>query len=105
MCDSLKVLLKECNERIKILNEDRLISNEKKRVLIKENNRIIVRIQQLLLLDLTKHDKHYFKCDVCGKFISYDDFEKGKVKTDYTPETPFECERITHVHRRCPHEL
>ncbi len=49
----------------------------------------------------TKHDRCYFKCDVCGKFIGYAEFERGEIKTDYKPETLYECEKITHVHKHC----
>lgn len=46
-----------------------------------------------------KHDRHYFKCDVCGKFIGYAEFERDEIKTEYRPETVYEWEKITHVHK------
>ncbi len=55
----------------------------------------------LVIGSATKHDKHYFKCDICGKFIGYAEFERDEIKTDYRPETVYECEKITHVHKHC----
>jgi hypothetical protein len=42
-----------------------------------------------------------FRCDICGKFIGYTEFERDEIRTDYKPETVYECERITHVHKHC----
>lgn len=47
------------------------------------------------------YDRHYFKCDICGKFIGYTEFERGEIETDYIPETVYECEKITHIHKNC----
>jgi hypothetical protein len=55
----------------------------------------------LVIGSSTKHDRHYFKCDVCGKFIGYVEFERDEIKTDYRPETVYECEKITHIHKHC----
>jgi len=55
----------------------------------------------LVIGSATKHDRHYFKCDVCGKFIGYAEFERDDIKTEYRPETLYECEKITHIHKHC----
>jgi hypothetical protein len=42
-----------------------------------------------------------FKCDICGKFIGYNEFEREEIKIDYRAETLYKCEKITHVHKHC----
>ncbi|MBC7088725.1 MAG: hypothetical protein H5T96_09725 [Tissierellales bacterium] len=42
-----------------------------------------------------------FRCDICGRFIGYDEFEKKEIETYYKPETLYESELISHTHKKC----
>ena len=46
-----------------------------------------------------RHGK-VFRCQKCGKFISYKEIDEGKVKVDYTPDTEYtiECTEFAHLH-------
>jgi len=46
-----------------------------------------------------RHGK-VFRCQNCGKFISYKEIEDGKIKVDYTPDTEYtvECTEFVHLH-------
>ncbi len=41
-----------------------------------------------------------FKCDVCGKFISYDDIP-GKVKTEFILDSEYTTETTSFTHLHC----
>lgn len=47
----------DIKERINLIENDKLIDSEKKKIIIKENNMIYVRCQQLLLGKITKNNK------------------------------------------------
>ncbi len=55
----------------------------------------------LVIGSATKHDRRYFKCDVCGKFIGYAEFERDEIKTEYRPDTVYTSEKFTYVHKHC----
>ena len=42
-----------------------------------------------------------FRCHVCGKFISYKDFDNSNVHIDYTPDTQFTVESYKYAHKPC----
>jgi len=42
-----------------------------------------------------------FRCKVCGKFISYKDFDSNNVKVDFTPDTQFTVESYEYAHKPC----
>jgi hypothetical protein len=42
-----------------------------------------------------------FRCHVCGKFISYKDFDNSNVDIDYTPDTQFTVENYKYAHKPC----
>jgi len=46
-----------------------------------------------------RHGK-VFRCQKCGKFISYKEIDEGKIKVDYTPDTEYtvECTEFIHLH-------
>lgn len=48
---------------------------------------------------LVKNNK--FKCDICGKFIGYDEFDKNDIKIEFTPDTYYSVETIKFVHKKC----
>lgn len=41
------------------------------------------------------------KCTICGKFISYKDFEQDKITADYTPDTELSIEETEFTHDEC----
>ena len=41
------------------------------------------------------------RCEVCGRFIGMDEFERGEIKTDAEPDSHFGPEKIEHIHREC----
>ena len=42
----------------------------------------------------------FFRCEVCGKFVSHKDFDNGKIKYFYDcPDSPFEPSGI--AHKKC----
>lgn len=41
-----------------------------------------------------------FKCDVCGKWIAYDDIP-DKVKTNFTPDSEYTTEAMSFTHLHC----
>lgn len=51
---SIKTLILEINERINLIKEDKYIDKQKKAIIIRENKRILVRCQQLILNGLSK---------------------------------------------------
>jgi hypothetical protein len=34
-------------------------------------------------------DRHWNRCDVCGKFIAFDDFDHGAIRCMITPDSHF----------------
>ena len=46
-------------------------------------------------------NKNPLKCEICGKFISYKDFEQNKVKTEFTFDTEFTSESYEFYHIEC----
>ncbi len=52
--ETLQILKREIEQRISILENDNLICKSKKAILIKENTKFLVRVQQLLLPYLNK---------------------------------------------------
>lgn len=41
------------------------------------------------------------RCSICGKFISYLEIEKEKVKIEYTPDTEYTIEKTEFTHKKC----
>lgn len=44
---------------------------------------------------------HPLQCTHCGKFISNEDYENGKVKIEFIPDTEFTLEEVYYTHRSC----
>lgn len=50
-------------------------------------------LEHRYLCEVVMKYEQWNKCDICGKFIAYDDFDKGAIRelvtydTEYTPET------------------
>lgn len=42
-----------------------------------------------------------FRCDICGKFISYRQIDMGLIKTEFTPDTQVTTEKTTFTHKHC----
>ena len=42
-----------------------------------------------------------FRCTICGRYISYSDIEKNKVKINFTPDTQFTIEKTEMTHKKC----
>ena len=45
--------------------------------------------------------KHQPRCELCGKFISYKDFEQNNVRIHFIPDTHFSAEKIEYTHSKC----
>jgi hypothetical protein len=45
--------------------------------------------------------KDWVKCAICGQFISNKDFERGLVKSHFTPDTHFGPEESEFEHVKC----
>ena len=52
-----------------------------------------------------KKGNQWNRCQYCGKFIGYKDFDDDKVITDFTPDTIYTAEKIEHYHLRCAKKL
>ena len=57
---------------------------------------------------LSKLDKTYitahgriFRCDVCGKFISYKEIDDDEVENKFTPDSEFTIEETLFTHKKC----
>ncbi|MCP4984873.1 MAG: hypothetical protein GY928_02050 [Colwellia sp.] len=73
----LKTLISECEERISILKEDKYISEDNRKELIRENNRFLCRLQELYLLYRVGTDINGEKlCKDCG----YAESARGEYK-------------------------
>lgn len=42
-----------------------------------------------------------FKCEVCGKFISYLELEKVDIEVTYIPDSPFTEEYLAYTCTKC----
>ncbi len=42
-----------------------------------------------------------FRCEICGKFVSYKDINNDKVRVDFTPDTQFTDEKYEFFHNKC----
>ena len=47
-----------------------------------------------------RHGK-VFRCQICGKFISYNEIDKGEIKVEYTPDTEYTVESTEFTHLHC----
>lgn len=41
------------------------------------------------------------RCDVCGRFISQEEFSNGDIDIDFTPDTHFTVEKLEYTHKKC----
>lgn len=50
-----------------------------------------------------KIEKHgsIFRCEVCGKFISYAELDANKADLKFVPDTFFSVERTLFTHKKC----
>lgn len=48
--------------------------------------------------------KNKFKCDICGKFISYKELNDQKIDIKYIPDSHFTSESIKYSHKNCKNE-
>ena len=51
--------------------------------------------------NLTGMGQIYIKCNICGKFIGYSEFENDGVQVDFTPDTEYTIEKTTFTHKKC----
>lgn len=42
-----------------------------------------------------------FRCTICGKFISYNEINKNKIRVEHTPDTEFTVENTEFTHWSC----
>lgn len=70
----METLIKELEDRIKELERDERIDSEKKRILIRENNRILCRCQQLFLDALPKQKNFELDREFEKGGYNYSDF-------------------------------
>jgi hypothetical protein len=45
--------------------------------------------------------KNPIKCGICGRFISYKDFDNDKIISDFTSDTEYTTEKCEHYHETC----
>ena len=50
---------------------------------------------------MSDSEKHWNRCGVCGRFFSYLDIERGKITSDFTPDSAFTHEKIEFFHKGC----
>ena len=49
-----------------------------------------------------RYQTHFWaKCSICGQFISYLDFDKGLVKSEFTPDSAYTSESTEFWHVKC----
>lgn len=41
------------------------------------------------------------RCEICGKFISYKEFDEDKIKITFTPDTEYTTEETLFYHKSC----
>ena len=45
------------------------------------------------------------RCGICGRFFSYLDIERGKITSDFTPDSAYTYEKTEFFHKKCEEGL